>query len=63
MSEAGDFRKYAEEALQWALKSTTEKERVPLMQLASTWTQAATASEHPAPVGVTYSPTDHRTAP
>jgi hypothetical protein len=63
MTEAGEFRKYAEEALHWALKSTTEKERVSLMQLARTWTQAATASEPPTPVGVNYSPTDHRTAP
>jgi hypothetical protein len=61
MSEADEFRKYAEEALRSALRSTTDKERVPLMQLARTWTQAAAASEPS--VGVNYSPTDHRTAP
>jgi hypothetical protein len=62
MSEASEFRIYAAEALRWALKATTEKERAPLLELASTWTQAAHASEHPMPVGVNYSPTDHRTA-
>jgi hypothetical protein len=62
MSEASQFRQYAEEALQGAVKSTTEKERLSLMQLARTWTQAATASEHPMPMGANYSPTDHQTA-
>jgi hypothetical protein len=62
MSEANQFRQYAEEALRGAVKSTTEKERLSLMELARTWTQAATASEPP-PVGANYSPTDHRTAP
>jgi hypothetical protein len=62
MSEADKFRQYAEEALRWAVKSTTEKERLSLMGLARTWTQAATASEHPMPMGVDYSPTDHSTA-
>jgi hypothetical protein len=61
MSEANQFRQYAEEALRWAVKSTTEKERLSLMELARTWTEAATASEPP-PVGANYSPTDHRTA-
>jgi hypothetical protein len=58
MSEANEFQRYADEALRWALKSTTEKERAALFELARTWTQAATASERP----VDYSPTDHRTA-
>jgi hypothetical protein len=62
MSEASEFRKYAEEALRWALKSTTEKERLSLMELARTWAQAANASEHPMPMGTNYSPTDHQTA-
>jgi hypothetical protein len=62
MSEASQFRQYAEEALRGATASTNEKERRSLMELARTWTQAATASEPP-PVGANYSPTDHRTAP
>jgi hypothetical protein len=63
MSEAGEFRTYADEALRWAAKSTTEKEKLSLMELARTWTQAATASDYPKLVSVSYSPTDHRTAP
>jgi hypothetical protein len=62
MSEASQFRQYAEEALQGAVKSATEKERLSLLELARTWTQAATASEHPMPMGGNYSPTDHQTA-
>jgi hypothetical protein len=62
MSQASQFREYAEEALRWASKSTTEKERASLFELARTWTQAATASERPRPTGVNSSPTDHRTA-
>jgi hypothetical protein len=62
MSEASEFRTYAEEALRWAQNATTEKERASLFELVQTWTQAAYASEHPMPVGVNYSPTDHRTA-
>jgi hypothetical protein len=62
MSEASEFRQYADEALRWALKSTTEKERASLFELAHTWTQAAKASE-PTRAGANYSPTDHRTAP
>jgi hypothetical protein len=68
MSEASQFRQYAEEALQGAVKSTTEKERTNLLDLARTWMQAATATEPPpieinhSPTGVGYSPTDHHTA-
>jgi hypothetical protein len=62
MSEASEFRQYAEEALRWAQQSTTAKEKLSLMELAHTWSQAAYASEHPVPKGVNYSPTDHRTA-
>ena len=61
MSEASEFRKYAEEALSWAEKSTTAKEKRNLLDLARTWTQAALASERPMPMGVNYSPADHRT--
>jgi hypothetical protein len=60
MSEADQFRKYADEALRWAVKSTTEKERRNLLDLARTWSQAAIASE-PHTVGVNYTATDHRT--
>ena len=63
MSEASEFRRYADEALRWAVKSKTEKEKADLLDLARTWMEAASASEHPMPVGVNYSPTDHRTAP
>jgi hypothetical protein len=62
MSEASEFWMYAEEALRWAQKATTEKEQAALRELVNTWTQAALASEHPMPMGVNYSPTDHRTA-
>jgi Zn-dependent M32 family carboxypeptidase len=62
LSEASEFRRYAEEALRWAEKSTTEKERLSLMELARTWSQAAYASEHPLPMGVNDSATDHGTA-
>jgi len=56
MSEASEFQRYADEALRWALKSTTAKERATLFELARTWTEAARASEHPMPIGVNYSP-------
>jgi hypothetical protein len=61
MSEADQFRQYADEALRWAAKSTTEKERRNLLELARTWSQAATVSEPPT-AGVNYTATDHRTA-
>jgi hypothetical protein len=67
MSETGQFRQYADEALRGAVRSKTETERTTLLDLARTWLQAATASE-PTPIGancdptgVGYSPTDHRT--
>ena len=47
MSEASEFRRYAEEALLWAQNATTEKERASLYELVNTWTQAALASERP----------------
>jgi hypothetical protein len=62
MSEASEFRAYAEEALRWVQNATTEQERASLFELVRTWTQAAHASEYPMPVGVNYSPADHRTA-
>jgi hypothetical protein len=62
MSEAIQFRQYADEALGWAAKAATEKERRPLMELARTWMQAATASEPPISMGVNYIAIDHTTA-
>jgi hypothetical protein len=46
MSEADQFRQYAEEALRWATQSTTpEKEKPALIELACTWACAAVESE------------------
>jgi hypothetical protein len=45
MSEADQFWEYAEEALQWANRSTIEKEKKTLLELARTWTQAARESD------------------
>jgi hypothetical protein len=58
MSEASQFREYADDALRWAAKATTEKERRSLMGLARTWAEAATMSENPMLVGVSHGPTD-----
>jgi hypothetical protein len=44
MSEADEFRQYAEEALRWAQKSTTENEKA-LIDLSRTWMQAAVRIE------------------
>ena len=46
MSNAEQFRQYAEEAMRWACQSKTEKEKRALIELACTWTQAAVQSEH-----------------
>jgi hypothetical protein len=45
MSKADDFRQYAEEAIRWAYQSKTEKNKLILLDLARTWTQAAVHSE------------------
>jgi hypothetical protein len=45
MSKAEEFRQYAEEAMRWAYKSKTEKDKQALVNLARTWTQAAMQSE------------------
>jgi hypothetical protein len=45
MSKAEEFRQYAEEAVRWAGKSKDEQEKQALMDLARTWTEAATHSE------------------
>ena len=41
MSEADQFREYAQEALQWAGQSTIENEKRALLELARTWWEAA----------------------
>src|ERR1700730_362845 len=45
MSEADQFRQYAEEAKRWVRQSKTENEKQVLIELARTWTQAAAESE------------------
>jgi hypothetical protein len=60
MSEASQFRQYADEALRWAAKATTEKEKQSLMQLARTWAEAAAMSQNPMLVGINYISTDPR---
>jgi hypothetical protein len=45
MSEAQQFRQYAEEALLWVAQSKTEEEKQTLMELACIW--AAEVSERP----------------
>jgi hypothetical protein len=62
MSEASQFRQYADDALRWAAKAATEKERRSLMRLARSWAEAAAMSQNPMLVGVNYIPTDHNTA-
>jgi hypothetical protein len=61
MSEASQFRQYADDALRWAANATTEKERRSLMRLARTWVEAAAMSQNPMLVG-NYISTDHNTA-
>jgi hypothetical protein len=46
MSKADQFRQYAEEAMSWARRAKTEKEKQAYIDLASTWTQAAVQSDH-----------------
>jgi hypothetical protein len=50
MSKSEQFREYAKDALNWALRSKTEKERDALIYLAQTWTLAATWSDRPTPI-------------
>jgi hypothetical protein len=45
MSEANQFRQYADEALGWVGQSTTEQEKRTLTDLACIWAQAALQSE------------------
>jgi hypothetical protein len=60
MRKADQFRQYAEEAMRWALRSHTEKEKQAYTDLALTWTQAAVQSEHI--FGVNDSPPEARAA-
>jgi hypothetical protein len=41
MSKADEFRQYAKEAMRWAHRSKSEEEKLALIELARTWTQAA----------------------
>ena len=50
MTKADEFREYAEEAMQWSSQTRTEEEKKVLIDLAFTWTQAASLSEKK-PVG------------
>jgi hypothetical protein len=61
MSEADQFRQYADEALLWAAQSKTEKEKQLLLELVRTWTQAAVASDRTTVV-INYIPPEHRAA-
>jgi hypothetical protein len=45
MTKADEFREYAGEALRWSCQSSTEEEKKALIDLAVTWTQAASLSE------------------
>ena len=45
MTKADEFREYAGEALRWSSQSSTEEEKKAPIELAFTWTQAASSSE------------------
>ena len=45
MSRVAQFRRDAEEAMNWSRRSNTEKEKQALIELARRWTQAALQSE------------------
>jgi hypothetical protein len=57
MSQADQFRQYAEEALRGAHQSKTEKNKQALIELARTWTQGALQSE--STMVVHHSPPEH----
>jgi hypothetical protein len=50
MSKVDQFRRDAEEAMNWSRRSNTEKEKQALIELAHRWTQAALQSESAAAV-------------
>ena len=45
MSNADDFRQFADEAMHWAHQSKTEKEGLALVEIAQTWLRAAALRE------------------
>jgi hypothetical protein len=45
MTKVEQFREYAEEAMQWSRQSRTKEAKDILIDLAFTWTQAASLSE------------------
>jgi hypothetical protein len=45
MTKSEQFREYAEEALQWSRQSKTEDAKKILIDLALTWSKAASLSE------------------
>jgi hypothetical protein len=45
MSKSDEFRQYAEEAMRWARQSKTVNDRVIFIDIARTWTPAATFRE------------------
>jgi hypothetical protein len=47
MSKSEQFRQYAEEALRWSFRSKTETEKQSLIELARTWTLAASLRDTP----------------
>ena len=58
MSRADQFRQYAEEDVRWARRSTIDKEKKALLELAHYWMLAALQSE--SPVVVNDSPPESR---
>jgi|HubBroStandDraft_6_1064221.scaffolds.fasta_scaffold636933_2 hypothetical protein len=47
MSEADEFRLYAEETMDWVKNCTDPKEKMVLISLANTWLHAAGRSDTP----------------
>jgi hypothetical protein len=47
MAKADEFRRYAEEAMDWVNNCTDPKEKLVLISLANTWLKAAGRSEVP----------------
>ena len=58
MSNADEFRQYAEEAMGWVKTCTDPNERAVLINLARTWLKAAGRSDRP--VRAKKSPPEHR---
>jgi hypothetical protein len=46
MPKSDQFQQYADEAVRWACRAKTEKEKQAYMDLARTWTRAALQSKH-----------------